>query len=133
MCPALAVRAPPATGYFRNLPSPGYGQTVHITTGYCPSSIGSSLTLSRSRIFFTQWYHEAKRSRLEAIQRVAETLMNHLLGLLTYFRHQITSAVTEALKGSIQALKSAARCIRSFKNHRIRILFFLGRLDLHTQ
>jgi transposase len=59
--------------------------------------------------------------------------MNHLLGLLTYFRHQITSAVTEALKGSIQALKSAARCIRSFENHRIRILFFLGRLDLHTQ
>lgn len=83
--------------------------------------------------FFTQWYHEAKRSRLEPIKRVAETLKNHLHGLLTYFRHRITNAVTEALNGSIQALKSAARGFRSFENYRTRILFFLGRLDLHPQ
>ncbi|MEY5024777.1 MAG: hypothetical protein RLZZ244_305 [Verrucomicrobiota bacterium] len=83
--------------------------------------------------FFTQWYHEARRSRLEPIHRVAETLKNYLHGLLTYFRHQITNAVTEALNGSIQALKSGARGFRSFENYRTRILFFLGRLDLHPQ
>ncbi len=81
--------------------------------------------------FFAQWYHEVKRSR--PIQRVAETLKNHLHGLLTYFRHEITNAVTEALNGSIQSLKSAARGFRSFENYRTRILFFLGRLDLHPQ
>ena len=72
--------------------------------------------------FFAQWYHEAKRSR--PIQRVAETLKNHLHGLLTYFRHEITNAVTEALNGSIQSRKSAARGFRSFENYRTRILFF---------
>ena len=50
-----------------------------------------------------------------------------------YYRHQITNAVTEALNGSIQALKSAARDFRSLENYRTRILFFLGRLDLHPQ
>jgi transposase len=64
---------------------------------------------------------------------VAETLKNHLHGLLTYFRHEITNAVTEALNGSIQSLKSAARGFRSFENYRTRILFFLGRLELHPQ
>jgi transposase len=81
--------------------------------------------------FFARWYHEAKRSR--PIQRVAETLKNHLHGLLIYFRHEITNAVTEALNGSIQSLKRADRGFRSLENYRTRILFFLGRLDLHTQ
>ena len=81
--------------------------------------------------FFAQWYHEAKRSRL--IQRVAETLKNHLHGLLTYFRNEITNAVTEVLNGSIQALKSTARGFCSLENYRTRILFFLGRLELRPQ
>ena len=32
--------------------------------------------------FFTQWYHQARRSRLEPIKKAAETLKNHLHGLL---------------------------------------------------
>ena len=81
--------------------------------------------------FFTQWYHQARRSRLEPIKKAAETLKNHLHGLLSYFQHRITNATTEALNSSIQAIKSAARGFRSFENYRIRILFFLGRLNLH--
>jgi transposase len=63
--------------------------------------------IGSKQTFFAQWYHEAKRSRIEPIKRVAETLKNYLHGLPTYFRHQITNAVTEAHNGSIQALKSA--------------------------
>ena len=81
--------------------------------------------------FFTRWYHEAKRSCLEPIKKAAETLKTHLHGLLTYFKHRITNATTEALNSSIQAIKSAARGFRSFENYRVRILFFLGRLNLH--
>lgn len=80
--------------------------------------------------FFAQWYHEAKRSCLEPIKKAAETLKTHLHGLLSYFKHRITNAKTEALNASIQAIKSAARGFRSFENYRIRILFFLGRLIL---
>ena len=87
--------------------------------------------IASAQRFFTQWDHAAKRSRLEPIKKAAETLKNHLHGLLSYFAHRITNATTEALNSSIQAIKSAARGFRSFENYRVRILFFLGRLNLH--
>jgi transposase len=73
------------------------------------------------------------RTDLIPIERVAGTLKNHLDGLLTYLRHRITNAVTEALNGFIQALKGPARGFALFENYRIRILFFLGCLELHPR
>lgn len=81
--------------------------------------------------YFTQWYHEAMRSGLEPIQKVARTLRAHLHGLLSYFRHRITNALCEAFNASIQALKANARGFRRFEHYRTRILFFLGKLNLH--
>ena len=46
-------------------------------------------------------------------------------------RNHITNAVTEGLNSKIQSLKSAARGFRSFRNYRIRILFFCGKLNLY--
>lgn len=81
--------------------------------------------------YFAQWYAEAMRSALEPIKKVARTLRDHLLGLLSYFRHRITNALCEAFNASIQALKATARGFRSFEHYRTRILFFLGKLNLH--
>jgi|GEM_PF-6128781 len=61
----------------------------------------------------------------------AATLKKHLLGLLEYFHHQITNAVTEAFNATIQSLKATARGFRNFDHYKIRIHFFLGRLNLH--
>jgi transposase len=80
---------------------------------------------------FAQWYHEARRSQLGPVKKVAETLKDHLHGLLSYFKHRITNAVTEAFNATIQSLKAAARGFRNFNHYRTRILFFLGRLNLH--
>jgi hypothetical protein len=60
-------------------------------------------------LFFNQWYHEAQRSGLGAIKKVAGTLRDHLGGLLTYFRHQITNALSESFNSTIQYLKANAR------------------------
>jgi transposase len=54
-----------------------------------------------------------------------------LENLLTYLKHHITNAVTEGLNSKIQSIKAAARGFRSFRNYRIRILFFCGKLDLY--
>jgi len=83
--------------------------------------------------FFTQWYHEAKMSGLDPILKVAETLKVHLGGLLTYFRHKITNAMSEGFNSMIQSIKASARGFRNFENYRIRILFFLGRLELEPR
>ena len=81
--------------------------------------------------YFAQWYAEAMRSALAPIKKVARTLRDHLHGLLSYFRHRITHALCEAFNASIQALKATARGFRSFEHYRTRILFFLGKLNLH--
>ncbi len=84
-----------------------------------------------ARRFFKDWYGWVSRSRLQPMIEVARMLKRHLENLLTYLRHRITNAVTEGLNSKIQSLKSAARGFRSFRNYRIRILFFCGKLNLY--
>ena len=83
--------------------------------------------------FFARWFHEALQSCLAPVIKVAHTLQSHLLGLLTYFRHKITNAMTEGFNSTIQSLKASARGFRNFENYRTRILFFLGKLDLQPR
>lgn len=80
--------------------------------------------------FFGHWYGWARRSQLEPVKKVALMLKKHLDGLLSYFRHRVTNATAEGFNSRIQAIKSAARGFRSFKNYRLRILFYCGKLDL---
>jgi len=84
-----------------------------------------------ARRFFKGWFGWVSRSRLKPVVEVAQMLKRHLENLLTYLRHHITNAVTEGLNSKIQSLKSAARGFRSFRNYRIRILFFCGKLNLY--
>ncbi len=84
-----------------------------------------------ARRFFKEWLEWVNRSRLKPMIEVAQMLKRHLDNLLTYLKHHITNAVTEGLNSKIQCLKSAARGFRSFRNYRIRILFFCGKLNLY--
>ena len=45
--------------------------------------------------FFQQWYRSVMSNRLPRVKKVAKTLKAHLGGLLTYFKHRISSALTE--------------------------------------
>jgi transposase len=82
--------------------------------------------------YFSKWYSRAIRSRLEPVKKTAKCLKNHLGGLLNYFLHPITNAVTEGLNSRIQEIKANARGFRSFPNYRTRILFFCGKLTFFT-
>jgi transposase len=84
-----------------------------------------------ARRFFKDWFGWVSRCRLKPLIEVAQMLKRHLDNLLTYLKHHITNAVTEGLNSKIQSIKAAARGFRSFKNYRIRILFFCGKLDLY--
>jgi transposase len=84
-----------------------------------------------ARRFFKDWFGWVSRSRLKPVVEVAQMLKRHLDNLLTYLKHHITNAVTEGLNSKIQSLKAAARGFRSFRNYRIRILFFCGKLNLY--
>lgn len=87
----------------------------------------------RAKRFFEDWYDTVIRSKLEPIKKVARMLQSHLSGLLNYFDHPITNAISEGFNSRIQALKAAARGFRRFANYRVRILFFCGKLNLAPQ
>ncbi len=86
-----------------------------------------------ARRFFKDWFGWVSRSRLKPVIEVAQMIKRHLDNLLTYIKHHITNAVTEGLNSKIQSIKSAARGFRNFKNYRVRILFFCGKLDVYPQ
>lgn len=87
-------------------------------------------TAKRAAKFFRHWFGAARRSKLEPIKKTALTLKNHLFGLLNYFVHPITNAISEGFNSKIQAIKADARGFRRFENYRYRILFHCGKLDL---
>jgi transposase len=60
-------------------------------------------------------------------------LKKHLQGLLNYFKHKITNALTEGLNSKIQLIRAQARGFRNFKNYRVAILFECGKLDLYPK
>lgn len=80
--------------------------------------------------FFRRWFRTVRRSKLEPLKKLALTLQSHLTGLINYFTHRITNALTEGFNSRIQAIKAHARGFRRFANYRTRILFFRGKLDM---
>lgn len=57
----------------------------------------------------------------------------HLPNVLTYFKHRVTNAGSEALNSVIQMLKKRAFGYRSFENFRTVILFRCGGLNLYPE
>ena len=81
--------------------------------------------------YFDQWVSKAKRSRLPAMKKVAESFKASRAWILNWFEYAITNALTEGLNSVIQGLKTAARGFRNAASYRTRILFFAGKLELH--
>ena len=81
--------------------------------------------------YFDQWVSKAKRSRLPAMKKVAESFKASQAWILIWFEYAITNALTEGINSVIQGLKTTARGFRSAASYRTRILFFAGKLELH--
>lgn len=80
--------------------------------------------------FFGDWHTKVKRSRLEPMKKVAQMLADRLDGVLNYLKHRITNATSEGMNSLVSRVVANARGLRSFATFRIRVLFFLGKLDL---
>jgi len=80
--------------------------------------------------FFHRWRDQVKAASPEPMEKVADTLNNHLEGLLSCIYHPITNARAEGLNSKIQSIKADARGFRSFSKFRVAILFHCGKLDM---
>lgn len=82
--------------------------------------------------FFKRWYFWAAHSRLKPMIEAAKTLKNHIINILTYFKHRITNSVVEGLNSKIQTIKQMACGFRNRAHYRKAILFHCGGLDLYA-
>lgn len=86
-----------------------------------------------AQTFFNQWYWWATHSRLKPIIKVAKMIKKHFANIITYVDHRITNALVEGFNSKIQSVKANARGFRNFKNYRLAILFYCGKLNLYPQ
>lgn len=83
--------------------------------------------------YFAAWYFWATHSRLTPMIKAAKTLKTHLPNLLTYFKHGITNATSEAINSKIQMVKLMACGYRNREHYKTAILFHCGGLDLYPR
>ena len=87
-------------------------------------------TLRWGERFWKRWFFWATHSRLEPVKAVAKMLKAHLYGVLNYFQHPITNAMSEGINSQIETLWKAACGYRNKQRFRTAILFHLGGLDM---
>jgi len=80
--------------------------------------------------FFKRWYFWATHSRLRPIIKAAKTIKRHLDNILTYLKHRITNALSEALNAQVEKIKRMACGYRNREHYRTAIYFHCGGLDL---
>jgi transposase len=85
------------------------------------------VTYTQGRVFLETWCKDALESDLTALQKVAKTLAGYRTGLLNFFKHRITNAVTEGTNNKIKTLKRQAYGFRDMEYFKLRLY------HLHTQ
>jgi transposase len=66
------------------------------------------------------------------MKEVAKTLKNFKEGIVKIVKYKITNGRAERFNGKIQKLNMIAQGYRNFKNLRIAILFYNGKLNLFS-
>lgn len=69
--------------------------------------------------FFADWLLSLRWQRLPAFKKLAQTLLNHIDGILAYCRHKVPFGVVEAINGNLRAL---IRRGRGYRDHEYLIL-----------
>lgn len=86
-----------------------------------------------ARKFFKQWFGWARRSQLTPIRKLALTVRDHLDGILTYCKHQVTNATAEGINSTVMTIKRLAGGYRNPENFKTAIYFHCGGLDLYPR
>lgn len=83
--------------------------------------------------YFRKWYFWATHSRLEPVIKAAKTIKRHLPNILTYLKHRITNALSEALNAKIEKVKRMACGYRNRDHYKTAIYFHCGGLDMYPR
>lgn len=84
-----------------------------------------------ARAFFDRWHSWAVRSRLKPMVEVAKMLKRRIENILTYVKHRVTNAKSEAINSKIQWVKYTARGFRNMTNFITAIYFHCADLNMN--
>ena len=76
-----------------------------------------------AKVVLENWLAEARASGLEHFVKLAQTIEDHLSGLLAYFRHPISTGPLEGLNNKIKVLKRQAYGFRDMAYFKLRLFF----------
>ena len=82
------------------------------------------------KVVFDKLISWLRRSRLEPMKQVANTLKKYKLEILSYFFHRLTNAIAEGINSIIQSAKRRARGFRTIEGYVAAIFLAVGKLKL---
>jgi transposase len=71
--------------------------------------------------FLRSWCAKAKASAIQQLSAMANTLLRHARGILSYYKTKITSAMVEGINRKIRGLLAAAYGIRDMDFLKLRL------------
>ena len=78
-------------------------------------------SLRHGFIFLNNWIDDARATGIKKLQKLADTLDRHMMGLLNYFKHRITNAKAEGINNKIKTMKRLAYGFRDMKYFKLRL------------
>lgn len=82
------------------------------------------------KVVFNKLVSWLRRSRLEPMKQVANTLKKYRQQILSYFYHRLTNAIAEGINSMIQSAKRRARGFRTIEGYVAAIFLAVGKLHL---
>ena len=80
--------------------------------------------------YFKKWYTNVIESQIKPMITVADTILNHIEGVINAVVTTMSNSIAENINGKIQIIKAVARGYKNIKGYRNAILFFNGNLEL---
>jgi transposase len=80
--------------------------------------------------YFKKWYTNVIESQIKPMITVADTILNHIEGVINAAVTTMSNSIAENINGKIQIIKAVARGYKNIKGYRNAILFFNGNLEL---
>jgi transposase len=83
--------------------------------------------------FFQDWYRRVIHTKLGPIKKLARTIKERLVNVVSYCTHGITNAVAEGINSKIMSIKRRVGGYRNRENFKTAIFFYCGGLDLYPR
>ena len=83
----------------------------------------SLISAQRAEKFLETWVQEAYATGLKSFQKLADSLLRHKPGLISYFSHRISTGPLEGLNNKIKVLKRQAYGFRDDEYFKLRLYF----------